>query len=441
MVREIGRGRGACAVLVGVAVLAAALHAANLLYLASTLGCDAPSLACPADVDPWGAPDTRGYLRVADSLRERGPLATSYLARLPGYPGLLAAIIAITGQPTPVLWIAPLLAAAAAAAIAWIALLLTESVAAALAAGLLFCAWPNAYQFSSQLLTDASHAFLAVAAFASSLRWRQAERPGAAWLAGALWVAAQSLRLTFFALFAILPLLLWKREASRHYLVGSIALWISTLVVPAFVIVSNHHHHGVLSPSLSAAANLACYATPRLRMGRDEGAFSRMRSRCLRRFEDKEPGPRIRAQMRYAFKTLGADPVATTRSFLHEIAAQTVFELRPHSREATRSLYPAWATTGSAVPLAFWICAIGGLIALARRDRALALFLVAAFWAVMLPAGTSHLVGARLRLPLDLFFLPLVPVFCQVVLSALRRRVGTPPLGAQDDQAGRGSGA
>ncbi len=40
--------------------------------------------------------------------------------------------------------------------------------------------------------------------------------------------------------------------------------------------------------------------------------------------------------------------------------------------------------------------------------------------AVMLPASLSHLVVERLRFPLDLFYLPLVPVVVETVVSSFR---------------------
>ena len=56
-------------------------------------------------------------------------------------------------------------------------------------------------------------------------------------VAGLAWLGTQSLRPTFFVLPLLLPLLLWQpvRGAGARARVG-LALWASSLLVPAFVI-------------------------------------------------------------------------------------------------------------------------------------------------------------------------------------------------------------
>ncbi len=437
--RGVSPTRTPIALLTGAVVLVVGFHAANLLYIANGLNCEALTLACPERTAPWSQPDTNSYLRVAEALLEKGLLETSYLSRLPGYPALLAASIRITGGATPVLWLAALLAGAAAAAIAWITFVLTDRTAAALTAVLLFSVWLNAYQFSAQLLTDAPHAFLSVVAFAATLRWREREPAGAAWLAGALWMAAQSLRLTFFPLAVILPLLLWKRRPSGRYIAVSASLCLATAIVPALVIASNHRHHQVWSPSFSSSANLACHAVPRLQEELGMGRFRALRKKCHERFRGMEPAEKIPAQLDHAFAFLGQRPMLAFRSFAHEIGAQTTFPIRPYAVRTTRHFYPAWMTTSRRTLGLFWLCALGGLLVIARRDRGLALFLMATFWLVMIPAGVTHLAGARLRLPLDLLFIPLVVLFVQVVVSAAASCLGWPPDGGFAQPLGKRS--
>ncbi len=60
------------------------------------------------------------------------------------------------------------------------------------------------------------------------------------------------------------------------------------------------------------------------------------------------------------------------------------------------------------------------MVLVALQSPQLALFLLIPLPAVMLPASLSHLMEGRLRFPLDLFYLPLVPVVVETVVSAFR---------------------
>ncbi len=214
-----------------------------------------------------GHRDRHALLRekVAARIQSRGLTGTSYLRRTPGYPLVLRSAVRLTGSLAPALWFHAALAGLAAAAIAWIAWSLTGSWGAAIAAGLLFCAWPNAYLLSSTLMTDAPHAYLAVSALAATLWWRGDQRIPAAALAAGLWLATQSIRPTFFAAPLLLPVLLWRRGASPAYRWVSCGLVAATCLVPCFVVGSNWVRHGVAVPSDLPPAALACYSVPRLK--------------------------------------------------------------------------------------------------------------------------------------------------------------------------------
>jgi hypothetical protein len=239
-------------------------------------------------------------------------------------------------------------------------------------------------------------------------------------LGGALWVAVQSLRPTFFALPLLLPALLWKRGASPRYASVSLALWLASLAVPAFVVASNRIHHGVAVPSQVLANNLACYAVSRLEHERGLGEFDAFRWSCIEHFQRMPPHERVPAQMAYARKALLEKPAESLGSFLRELRVQALYPLHVWDVPKREALYPGWMQAGPGWLLLFWGCAAAGLAVQARRDPGLALFLALAWLLVMLPATTSHFAGDRLRFPLDVLCMPVALAFLGEAAGALR---------------------
>ncbi|MEE2678092.1 MAG: hypothetical protein VX546_05890 [Myxococcota bacterium] len=399
--------RRVAAVLLVLAGIAGSIHATNLLLLADRYGCDPVNFACREGHDPFVAPDTAGYLQAMLELRERGLFGASMLKRPPGYPALLLAAD-FTGAPRHVLWLSPVFAGLAAGAIGWLALRASRRLVVAVAAVLVFFWWPNALQLSPVLFTDALHGFAAVSALAATLYWRESESGPAAWLAGALWLFVQSLRVTFFWLPAVLPLLLLKRGASPFYRTGSVALWASGFLVPGFLLVSNAQHHGVFALSEIPARNLACYTVPRIQSELGEGAFKTLRRSCTQRYRHLSPAVRIASQERDAAAFLGAHPAAALASFAKEWVTQLTVPMRPYYHLELASLYRAWPTPGRWFLAIFWCGAAVGLAVRWRTVPREVVFLASLFVGIMVPAATSHLVEGRLRFPLDLVFLPVV---------------------------------
>ena len=406
--------------LAGLASAAALLHAANLVFLANTYECDLANFACAAGHDPFVAPDTAGYLHVMRELREHGILGASTLKRPPGYPALLLAAD-LTGSPRHVLWLSPLFAGLAAAALGWLALQWTARPLVMVVAALAFWWWPNALQLSPLLVTDGLHGFAVVAAVAATLHWRQSESGLAAALAGALWLLVQSLRLTFFWLPAVLPLLLVKRRASRFYRRSSFALWAIGFLMPGFVLASNWLQHGAAVLSEVPARNLACYTVPRLQAELGHGSFKELREACTQRYRDLEPAARIAAEERDAAHFLLAHPGLALSSFAGELTTQLTVPMRPYYHLELAPLYRYWPTPGAWFLAVFWAAAAIGLVLRARVAPLEAAFLALAFLGVMLPAATSHLVEGRLRFPLDMIFLPVVVALAGRAPRALRR--------------------
>ena len=66
----------------------------------------------------------------------------------------------------------------------------------------------------------------------------------------------------------------------------------------------------------------------------------------------------------------------------------------------------------------YWFCAFAGLLITVHRSYGLVLFLVLVFLAVMFPASLSHWVGARLRFPLDLLYMPFTAIFVDKVITS-----------------------
>ncbi len=415
--------RGMGLVIFGFACIAVALHASHLLYLAGSQGCHSAALACPVGDSPWAAGDYHSYHAVADEIRERGLTATSYVHRAPGLPVLLVLAEDATGFANPVRWIGPPLAGVAAAAVVWLTGLLSGGRARAVGvAGVLFCAWIANYRYSAALQTDGAHAFVIAGALACSVAWREGERATRAALGALFWVAAQSLRPTLFPLALFLPLLLVKRGASRRYAAISVALWAATLLTPAFVIGVNNARHGIVTSGHVLAVNLGCYAVPRLREDLGEGNFQRLRRRCLLKYRGMAPEQRIPAQYAEAIPILLAQPLATARSFAGELVEQLSHPITFSDIPARASLYPSWAYGGRSVLVVWWVLAAAGLVWVGRERPTLAIFLGVFAVVIMAPATTSHLVGGRLRFPLDVVSIPLVALAIDRGLSSLLGR-------------------
>ncbi len=389
------------------AALALLAHGGNLLYRAHAHGCDSPLLLCPTERGAWATGDYASYAAVADDIRARGLLRASYYQRTPGYPWLLHASRAVTGEVSPLRWLGPLGAALAAGAGSALAARASGQLAAGVLAGLLIALWPLGFRFSAALRPDGLHAFLAVAALAATFAWHRRARARDAALAALLWSLVQSLRPSFFPVAAALLPLLWRplREPQRR--AAALAVAGGTLCVPLFVVASNLAQHGAAVPTQVGSTNLACYAVPRLQQELGQGSFHALRRDCEARFDALPKSRRAAAQNAHALAFFRAHPAATLRSFARELASQLG---EPQSPSRHRALYPDWLRLGRGASWAFWALAAAGLLALVRRERALAGSLALLFGLVMLPAASSHLVGPRLRLPVDFLLAPAVAV-------------------------------
>ena len=412
---------GLWAVLVGTALLAAALQAANLWYLANRFGCDPIRLTCPGPDVPWVINDTDSYMEVAREMLDLGVLRASYLRRTPGYPLLLASSIALFGQPFAALWIAPLLAAAAGMAVSWTAVVLGRRLGAAALAGALFCAWPNDSQYSPLLLTDAVHGYLAVIAFSVTVAWVQRQRASLGWLAAGLWMATQLVRPTFFLLPFLLPVLLWQRHASRAYARVSFAIWIASGIMPLSIVTSNLVNHGMPIVSIVEPETLACYAIPRMKEEMGLGTFTEIRAAAWEHYGAvADLKVRVAMQRQEAWEFLRAHPLDALGSFGGELTSQLFAALHPGYARNLEQLYPAWLTPPAFAIHVYWIFAAVGLVTVARQQPNVAFFLLIVFVAVMAPATTSHWVGGRLRFPLDLLFMPVVAAFLSSLVARSR---------------------
>jgi hypothetical protein len=424
--------------------LAFALHAANVRYLLSANGCESPLLVCAARYDAWASRDTPSYVSVAEQILKHGFASASYIIRPPGYPLLLAGAIARTGEPTPALWLAPFVAAIAAAAVVWFTFTLTQSIASTTAVAAMFLLWPTAYALTPLLIADAMHAYVAVTAAVLTWEWRQREAPAVAVLAALFWLAAQSLRPTFLVLPVLLPVLLWKRYKTRKSQLYALLLWLTTFLVPAFLLLSNLTNHGVLTMSAHTPNLLACQSVPRVKEELGMGEYEKLRQECWQRHrwpttfsspcgQVFEPGDHaIKAKLnemnREAMEFFRRHQMASLKSFLREIEVQLLTVPDPVYFETQRSLYPAALSRFALSPRlgpdfikVFWMAAfLGVAIAWSRGYRKLACFGVLCGLVVMLPAGTSHLVGARLRFPMDLLAMPMV----LLSIDTLARMVG-----------------
>lgn len=419
-VREPRRGALGPGGLAAVGAVAFVLLAANLLYATGRQGCDSAALVCSSEGRPWTDFDTGQYLGLAAQLRARGLFRTQTILRPPGYPAVLAASLALTGEATPALWLAALFGGLAAAATAWLAGRLGGGRGAALAGGALFCLWLSNYRYSAMLLTDALHAYIAVCAVVLTLRWRDRERAVGAGLAGLLWLWAQAIRPTFVALPLLLPLLLWKRRASARYAAVSVALWLATFLVPGYLIAVNHARHGVAMVSALPGYGVACEAVPRLKARLGMGEFHRLRKQCVDYYGIVPVERRTRKQLADAFAFFAQHPLPALAAQLGAVADQMLDPLRPWYHEQSAHLYPGWLRVGRPTLAVFWLAALGSLVWLVRVDPGLAAFLALTAALVMGPASNVAEVGGRYRLLLDLLWLPVVAAAGAALLARVR---------------------
>ena len=398
-----------------VAALAAGAQALNLLHAASEQGCDPTLLRCSEGIEPFSTADTDSYLELARSIRLQGFFTSDYTTRPAGYPLMLATSLLLTGKPLPALWLNVILAGLAGLAVAWLAVRFTGNKAAGIAAALLFACWPNVYQWSPLLLSDTPHAFLAVCAFAATLRWRDTARSRWALLAGAAWLATQALRPTFMAVPVLLPLLLWKR-GGRRYLALSVVVWLTSFIAPGFQLIQNEMRHGELFPAESPQSfvTLQCYASSRLRAELEDASFEESRDGCL---EAKRIDPHATAARELDY--LLSRPAPATVSYALEIFRQLRAPLRPFYYKRQAESYPSWWRLGRGFMAFYWLTAGAGWLLLLRRDRRTALFLAGLAAMVLLPAGLTHWVGARIRFPLDLLFLPVAVLTATLAVTRL----------------------
>lgn len=393
---------------------------ANLLYVAASVDCGFLLQRCAAADPPWHQPDSNEYLRLAKQLGKEGPNHLPVDSRSPGYPSLLFVATAITGEPAAALWLAVLAGALAAACIAWLATRWTGRPWLGVPAVLLFCLWPHVYRFSPLLITDALHAFGLVIALAATAEWRRTERPGWVLASGVAWLLVQSLRHNFFIAPALIPLLLWKSGSSPGYRRLSVALCLATVVLPSSVVLANASRHGKPIASTKLYQVMTCETIPMLKTwaGLD---FREEREKCMRRYQAMPVGRRVDQQMLEVRGIFSLYPRQYLTILLHSFLTQMSFEMRPWELKAQGLLYPAWLLVPSFVMVLYWLLAAGGLALLSRREPGLVVFLLAVVVVVMVPASFTHTAGGRLRLPLDIVFMPVV-VFCvERIVGATRR--------------------
>ena len=371
--------------------------------------------------------DAEDYLRVADDILRSGILHASYIDRGPGFPLLLALAKRATGDAVNVLWLVPLLAGSAAAATVVVAFHLSGSRGAAAACGLIFCLWPNHFQFSPLIMSDAIHAYLAVAAFALTVAWAATPRVSYALSAAALWAACQSIRPTFFPIAAILPILIIGRRprAARW---PAYAMLSSSLVIPILLSLSNYRHHGVFAPSTKFPEALAIHAVPRLEEEMGLGSFADLRADRWAKYERMDVKDRSAAQYADAATVLSAHPVSAVRSFTGELVEQMLSPLRPFYAYDLSALYSAWPSPPPWFLPLFWISAATGLIVVSFDDARVATFLLFLFAMVMVPAAAVHWVEGRCRFPVDLLSMPLATRAWLFVYESIRRGRRRPSL-------------
>lgn len=296
--------RRACILL---AVVAVALHAANLLMIAW-----APSVD---GVPAWHMYDTRSYLDCADALISGQPMPTAFRER-PLVPVLIVAARSLGLADWHALWPSVLLQFPATLAVAALAFRFVRRRWAAVAAAILYATLPNMFQYVPLLGTDALNAQFMIIALAATVGWADTGDRRLAVLGCLCWAGAQLARPTFFpvavAMVPILLPLLWKRGQRL-----AVAIYLASCgVVPTVQAVVNYAAYGIASPSLTGAEFYHRVLAPKIR--------------TEQRVSQGEPRSKVWTEERDVLAV--ADP---------DWRALRYYEAVPHDRESYRSHYDA----------------------------------------------------------------------------------------------------
>lgn len=371
------------------------------------------------------APDSKTYIAPARNLVYHGVFSREpsapYLRepyRTPGYPLLIAAFLAITGNPTSVLAAAPLLAALLAFTLVRLTWELFGDTRAARFAGFAVAFFPNGLGLSVMVLTDFAHGCFFIFALWTTLRAIRNHSAANAAAAVVFWMAAQLIRPTLSVAFVLIVAIgLWLAR-DRWQIAVTAVLTLLSFAVPLYLSWRTWEAHGVFVPSLQGEMAMAEIVIPRgeaLATGKDIGQMAREAH-----LQDEQaasagstPGRNIYVRI-YNAERLRARP--------------TLERYRPYVllglvREAVRQLLAPWdwivvSAFGETVPIVRVFCGIPYLafLALSLLGTSIAarrvgfgtpaiLWYIFLFW-----IGTSafnFFAGARYRLPGDLTLIPL----------------------------------
>jgi 4-amino-4-deoxy-L-arabinose transferase-like glycosyltransferase len=371
------------------------------------------------------APDSKTYIAPANNLLNHGQfsreLSSPYLRepyRTPGYPLLIAAFLAITGNPMSVLAAAPLLAAFLAFTLVRLTWELFGDRHAARLAGFAVAFFPNGLGLSVMVLTDFAHGCFFIFALWATFRAIRDHSAVNGAAAALFWMAAQLIRPTLSVAFVLIVAIGVWLARDRWQIAMIAALTLLSFAVPLYLSWRTLEAHGIFVPSLQGEMAMAEIVIPRgeaLATGRDIGEMARKahlqdeqtaaagsapgRNIYVRIYnaERARAGPTFQRYRPYVFLGLAMEAVRQVLAPWDWIVVSVFGETVFWARVFCGILY-----------LAFLALAVLGTSIAVRRvgfGTPAVLWFIFLFW-----IGTSafnFFAGARYRLPGDLTLIPL----------------------------------
>ena len=333
-------------------------------------------------------PDSATYLAPADSMLHRHAFESAAnvpeTIRTPGYPLFLLPFRAATSSAFPVVAVQHLFNIALAAAVYLFFIRRIGSRFGALLAALIFALDVPTIHYANKVLTETLFTVLLYVLFIMTLRLKQIPLAGA--LAGVL-VLVRPVAVIYFL---IVALFLVARRVPRRLIAAFLA---AALVLPAGWACRNAIRTGIFSISSIGGINMIGYRAAGTLAIEDEGDFRQdlVREQAetlddandeladlahVEAAEDLPDAVRARYYSRYTWRVIREHPYAFAQLTVRGVLVN-LFDSDWDAIQIVSTLHPSLIQlTIDPLPIAIFIFAVIGILAMWRTDRPLALLIL-----------------------------------------------------------------